>query len=156
MNRALGGFVFATLCFTASPALSQILVDASAPELIEQIAYNHGETELTRDGIGWPRITVTPPSGRSYTLDFFRCEQGGVNCKVVWVRARFEDAIADLETINAFNRDHLIARAYVDGLDVPVLQLDLILFSKVSTDWLDTMLAGFTTLVDQFGETIEG
>jgi hypothetical protein len=134
-----------------SPAPAQLLVGGADAAIIASIARRHGEARLTRDVINWPTITVTNDQGRRYEIDFKNCDDGDA-CTSLWLMANFPDATLTLERINAFNRDYLYGRAYLDPDGAAVLQMDVSISPAVPEDWIDGQLGIWDQLLNLFAE----
>jgi hypothetical protein len=152
-SRILGAAGLAA-ALVASPALAQMMVNATEPGLIEQIASAHGTTDLRYNVIDEPEITVTNPQGRSYLIDFHGCKGTPDGCTLLAITAEF-DASPGLEALNRFNADYFYTRAFARADGKTVLEMDITLISKVSTDWLSETLGVWDQVLNIFADQVE-
>lgn len=145
-----------TLCLLAGALLpitaasAQTMIDATDPDQIVNLIRGFGSAVLETDAAGDPLI-VGRMEGTRFLVLFFGCNGSGAQCRSIQFRAAWEtDGAHSPAALNAWNRDKRFAKAYLDQVEDPILEMDVNLFEGVTTsnledtiDWWQIMLADF-------------
>lgn len=124
-------FLVVFLCGIA-PAQSAELIDATQPEEIHNIARGFGSANLETDSVGDP-LVVGRIDGTRYRMVFHGCTDGEECASIRFVAAWAVDQ--DLtDFVMEWNRGKRFGKAYLDGEDDPVLEMDIELEHGVSRD----------------------
>ncbi len=142
------------LAMLSSTAGASELIDATKPEEIVNIARGFGAANLETDADGDPQITGRI-DGNAYVIFFYGCVEAR-DCTTLQFSAGWISDDIDLEAINGWNRDHRFGRAYLDGENDPIVELDVNMeFGITRRNFDDTfrvwaaILAGFAEFVER-------
>lgn len=148
MPRLFLHVAFACLVAPAAAPAGQVL--ASDPGALHDMLQREGfVAELTTDGVGDPLIDIRYYD-TTFQIFFYGCE-GGRSCRMIQFYSGYVagDAVT-LEAVNAWNRDRLYTRAYIDGEGDTALEYEVYLgagglteadFDSVLTHWTESLVA---------------
>ena len=145
----------AALAFAlVSSAASAQSVSANDPWSVLQAvkAYGH-EASLSTDSYGDPKVEATE-EGITYTILFYRCSDNA-NCEDLQFRASYEAPEIGTATMNTFNLEEAIGKAYVTDNDSAIVEHYVIGVQNYSIAQFDGILGSFLTAKDKF-ETLIG
>lgn len=116
---ALVGGILAGSVFGSSPVQAQEMIYAAEPERIAELLKGFGIARLGTHSDGEPLISGRM-NGKTYEVFFFDCK-AGKNCRNIqfWT---YWDEPAQLDAINAWNRQTRFGRTYLDDEDDLVLE----------------------------------
>lgn len=107
----------------AQPAMAQN-VTATDPESVASVIRGKGfEVELTTDNDGDPMIRAEG-KGHRFVVFFYGCT-AGQDCVTLGLSAVWTESNADVDKVNAWNRDNRFGRAYIDKDGDPVVEMDI-------------------------------
>ncbi|CUX83085.1 MAG: putative bacterial sensory transduction regulator [Roseibaca calidilacus] len=149
MRTHFMAMTIAALALLPGTASAQILVDATDPARIAEIARGYGAVEVTTDAVGDPMLRGRM-DGTQYLVFFYGC-QNGRDCTNIQFRAAWQnDGSVTESTIQAWNAENRFGKAMLDAERDPVIQWDVNLFGGVSRtnlddtfDWWRVVLQGF-------------
>lgn len=142
------------LLLSATAATADILYHAD-PAVVAGIASSYGSVELTTDMVGDPLIHGII-DGTRYSVWFFGCTDGA-DCRALLMSAWWQGAPQDaLEAVNAWNRDKLFGRAYVDDDGDLTLDQPLTLDGGITRANLDDWFDWWRLSLREFEETVVG
>lgn len=112
------------LGFAVTPAAAQ-MVRAQDPQSVVTALQNAGYTaKLGTDKVGDPMIT-SAVGGTTFQIYFYNCTANR-NCATVQFHSGYDlRTVTSLETINQWNRTQRFGRAYLDGENDPILEMDV-------------------------------
>jgi len=144
----------ALACACAAPAFAADLIDATDPDRIAQAVRDFGyRAELDEDGDGDPLIRTTIEGLDTY-IHFYGCRDGS-DCRQILFSAGFDlPRGAKPDTVNAWNRDKLVGRAYLDDERDPFIDHLVLLEGGVSPANLRAQFEAWGTAVAQFRDHI--
>ncbi len=130
-------------------------VGADDPEALAEIIRDMGyKAAVDVDDLGDPMIRSSVNGSDVYVL-FYGCEDGE-DCKTLLFRVGYDlENGTTLDVVNAWNKDKLYSRAYLDDEQDPWLEMAVNLFGGVSRenfadtfDWWDVMVGEFEDYID--------
>ena len=151
-NSLMAAAALATL---AGPVAAQS-VSAAYPETIVAAIRDLGyRAELGTDSYGDPEIT-SAANGINFTIFFYRCDDRGEDCEDIQFSAGFDliDGIS-MRSVNSWNDQKAIGRAFVDEEDDPYLQHYVIGVDGMSRYSFEKTFYRWTDVVDEFTDFID-
>lgn len=149
------GTLAAAITLMAAPAQAE-LVNARDPAAIKAIVESQGFPAdlVTKEGDN-PYIESTR-AGMKFLILFMNCDDSKANCKTLQFYMGFSDAKdTTLERINEWNSERRFARAYVDSLGDPVMEMDLDLdFGGLPRENVGEAFNTWTSLMDSYHQHI--
>lgn len=122
MRAAIGTFVggiLAASVLASSPVQAQEMIYATEPERIAELLKGFGIARLGTHSDGDPAISGRM-NGKTYEVFFFDCNNGK-KCRNIQFWAYWDEP-AQLDAINAWNRQTRFGRTYLDDEDDLVLE----------------------------------
>ncbi len=107
------------------------LVDAGNPKALYELARGFGSAELGTSEKGNPKIKGRM-DGMGYTIFFLQCENGK-KCRDVQFSAGWEGYDINQAQINDWNRRKNYSKAYLDEVNDPILEMDVVMNPGIST-----------------------
>lgn len=152
-RSTLSACLISATLLTATPALSQTIVDASDPEAIVNIARGYGSATLDTDQVGDPFIRGRL-DGVIYIVNFYGCTNGA-NCTTIQFRASWNASpTVTLDALNDWNRNMRFGKAYLDAEGAPTIEWDVNLFGGVTTTNLDDSFDWWRIILGEFAKTM--
>jgi hypothetical protein len=133
MGTFVGGFLAASV-LGASPVTAQEMIDATQPERIAELLKGFGIARLGTHSDGEPLISGRI-NGKTYEVFFFDCNDGK-ECRNIQFWAYWDEP-AQLDAINAWNRQTWFGRTYLDEEDDLVLEYAVNLSHGVAEQTLE-------------------
>lgn len=156
--------VMLALAPTAPPSPSRAVIPVAAPAAKLSLAdpgalvsflQSEGYRAKLLTGKGNPSIESSAAGARFY-IDFQSCKEG--ICQSVMFRSSYEKdskAPANLETINAFNRESRWVRAYLDKEGDPAIEMDVLFHDRqIDRASFGDALAIWSDLLGEFHRAI--
>ena len=109
----------------AMPAAAQQMVRAQDPGSVVQALRNAGyRADLGTDRVGDPMIN-SAYNGSSFEIFFYNCTNN-TECATVQFHSGYDfNQSPGLQLINEWNKSQRFGRAYLDGEDDPILEMDV-------------------------------
>jgi hypothetical protein len=141
----------------ATPALAQPtvlpgMVDATNPELIRELAAEHGGATLEETGTDDPVIRGDT-GGVPYTIYFHTCTEHAA-CEDIRFYSVFIGNKQAFEVVNSWNRDKRYGKAYLNGDLDAVLEMDVNLLGGVRRGNLQASFDIWVRVLDSFAVEI--
>jgi hypothetical protein len=105
-----------------APARAQSLVKPTDIDTIIELARGFGSATIEKGDTTYVKGRI---EGTVYAIFFYDCDTEGADCKSIQFYASWEDAGVEADAINGWNRDRRFAKAYLDGENDPVLEMDV-------------------------------
>jgi hypothetical protein len=139
---------------TPGPGSGNVIL-ASDIDAIIDIAKGYGSATLSKDQRGDPLIKGRI-EGYTYSIFFYDCEDHK-NCKSIQFHSGFKlnKKLKGLESINDWNRDKRWAKAYLDQVGDPCIELDVQMRYGVARDTLDSVFDVWSYLMKEFAKHID-
>ncbi|MFC3531747.1 YbjN domain-containing protein [Vogesella facilis] len=127
-------YVLTTLaCLAVLAPLAQAedkLLDAGNPKALYELARGFGSAELGTSEKGNPKIKGRM-DGMGYSIFFLQCEDGK-KCRDVQFSAGWEGYDITQAQINDWNRRKNYSKAYLDEVNDPILEMDVVMNPGIS------------------------
>jgi hypothetical protein len=144
----------ALLSLAATPALAQETIDATDPTKLEAILKGFGVARIeANSNSGNPQIDGRA-DGKSYKLFFYGCSEK-VNCKSVQFWA-YWDQEAEVEKLNAFNKDTRYGKVYLDDDKDVILEFDVNMVYGISEKTFEDNADIWVTLLGRVDKDVLG
>ena len=138
---------------SSAPEASTI-VDAAEPQTIVDALQTLGyRAQLGTDDNGDPQIQSTI-DGSNYTIWFYGCANGAACTGISFSIAFDLPDGTDLETVNLWNRERIMGRAYLDDEQDPYLDHFIVTFGGIEGETFDHIVANWSTSVADFKDRI--
>lgn len=155
MKSVLGAAALAlgTSIAAVVPAAAQVIVDASDPQKLAELVRGYGSATLDVDAVGDPKINGRI-EGTAFSIYFFGCEENR-NCDTVLFKAIWTKTGASESDLNAWNREKLFGRAYVDEDGDSVLEMAVNLKFGVTVENFDDTVDWWRVAIQSLEETLQ-
>lgn len=101
MRRRLSAALLPLLLCWGQTAAAQVIVDATDPDVVLNVATGYGSAQMGEDGSGDPQITGRA-EGHRYVIYFYGCTDNA-DCDSLTFWAGWTDMDVPLERINEWN-----------------------------------------------------
>lgn len=129
-------------------------MDAAEPQTIVDALQTLGyRAQLGADDNGDPQIQSTI-DGSNYTIWFYGCANGAACTGISFSIAFDLPDGTDLETVNLWNRERIMGRAYLDDEQDPYLDHFIVTFGGIEGETFDHIVANWSTSVADFKDRI--
>ncbi|WP_273504027.1 YbjN domain-containing protein [Fulvimarina manganoxydans] len=129
-------------------------VEAAEPQSIVDALQALGyRAQLGTDDNGDPQIQSTI-DGSNYTIWFYGCDQGAACTDITFSIAFDMPNGTDLETVNLWNRERIMGRAYLDDENDPYLDHFIVTVGGIERETFDQIVANWSTTVADFKDRI--
>ncbi len=152
-SKIAAGALVATARVSVPIASAEELIDGTDPEAIRNLASGYGSATLSKDDLGDPMIEGRI-DGLLYFVLFYGCDNGK-SCNAIQFSTAFEGAEADMEKINAWNRDKRFSAAFLDEEGDVGLEYDVNLAYGVSRSNLDDTFDYWRLVLEEFKSHID-
>ncbi len=156
LNTILKTAALAALIGTGTQALAGTSVSAAYPETVAAAVQDLGyKANLTTDSYGDPQVR-SASDGVNFTLTFYGCDNNGEYCQDIQFSAAFDMSYAmDVKSVNTWNRERAMGKAFLDDEMDPALQHYMIsvdgmsraVFQESFEYWIE-ILSDFTDFID--------
>lgn len=149
-RHGLVAAVAAAMVLGASGASAQTVIDGSDPQAILDLARGFGSAALETDAVGDPLLQGRI-EGNVYSVYFYGCESNA-NCDKVLFSATWDVDSHSLDAVNAFNKNAIFGRAYVDDQGDYVIEMTVNLAHGVTRANLDDTFVVWSDLMREFSD----
>ncbi len=150
MRRHLFAALLPLLLSWDQTATAQVIVDATDPGVVLDVATGYGSAQMGEDGSGDPQITGRA-EGHRYVIYFYGCTDNA-DCDSLTFWAGWADMDVPLERINEWNAIKRWPKAYQDEEGDSIVEMNVNLDGGVTyrnlDNWFDWWVSGMDTFVD--------
>ena len=148
--RALSGAALAAILLTATPAAARPIPDGGVtPRDVAEVLQAEGyKAEMGVDGVGDPKIT-SGAEGKTFVVLFYGCKEG--RCVAYQMHAGFDVSTSPgLAKINEWNTKNRFGRAFLDGDNDPIVEMDMDTERGYTTEAISNNLATWLAVLSKF------
>lgn len=156
MHSKLIALAVSSLAFAGGQAVAGSSVSAAYPETVVNAIQSLGyKAELTVDSYGDPLVR-SASEGVNFNLNFYGCDESGNDCQHLQFSVAF-DVVGGMDYIsmNAWNRETTMGKAFLDEESDPVLQHYMISVDGMSSDVFKESFEFWTSTLSDFTDYID-
>lgn len=156
MHTKLIALAVSSLAFAGGQAVAGSSVSAAYPETVVNAIQSLGyKAELTVDSYGDPLVR-SASEGVNFNLNFYGCDEAGNDCQHLQFSVAF-DVVGGMDYIsmNAWNRETTMGKAFLDEESDPVLQHYMISVDGMSSDVFKESFEFWTSTLSDFTDYID-
>lgn len=156
MHTKLIALAVSSLAFAGGQAVAGSSVSAAYPETVVNAIQSLGyKAELTVDSYGDPLVR-SASEGVNFSLNFYGCDEAGNDCQHLQFSVAF-DVVGGMDYIsmNAWNRETTMGKAFLDEESDPVLQHYMISVDGMSSDVFKESFKFWTSTLSDFTDYID-
>ena len=156
MNNActlLTGVLLAAALAAPGAAYAQTILDASNVNGIAAIAQEYGSAEVEEDNTGDPMLSGEM-GGTEYVVFFYGCTDGADCQTIQFLSSWVNPGAADIDSINAWNREKRFGKAFLDDENDPVIEMNVNLYAGVTETNLSDTFDWWRVVMENFEDHI--
>lgn len=156
LNKFLKPVAILALAGVGMQASAGTSVSAAYPETVADALQDLGyKAAVTTDSYGDPQIR-SASNGVNFTLFFYGCDDDGENCQDIQFTAAFDMTYEmDLKSMNTWNRERAMGKAFLDDEMDPVLQHYMISVDGMSRSVFEESFEYWTEILSDFTDFID-
>ena len=152
----LKALAVSTIAIAGGHAVAGTSVSAAYPETVVNAIQTMGyKAELTVDSYGDPLVR-SASEGVNFSLNFYGCDDDGNDCQHLQFSVAF-DVVGGMDylSMNAWNRETTMGKAFLDEESDPVLQHYMIAVDGMSGDVFQESFEFWTSTLSDFTDYID-